>query len=187
MSKQRILSSHLPAPGVWAESTHFTPQYSPLSHASFKYCHLLTLSSFMPICISVMWTCTEPQAWTASQTSPFEIIPVLGSSCVCGHSPQDRWTLLTEFRWAQCSKSLHLSSIPSVWSGKWALRLPHQISQAAIHCQRWQHRIFQRNRWPVSVVENESLRGYSVSTVYSIGNTEHIVWLSATRLWTSRF
>lgn len=106
-SKQRIASPPPPpALGVWVESTHFTPQYSPLSHAIFKQCHL---SSFVPICISVMCTCAEPHAWTGSQTSPFEIIPVLGRSCVFGHSLRDRLTLLTEFRWARRLKSLHLS------------------------------------------------------------------------------
>lgn len=154
---------HPPALGVWVESTHFTPQYS-FSHAIFKYCHL----SFVPICISVMCTCEEPQAWTGSQTSPSEIIPVLGRSCVFGHSPQDRLTLLTEFRWARCWKSLHLSRLfPPVWAGKLALRLPPQISQAAaIHCQKVTTQDFSDKQMTSVTCENESLRGYSVSTVY---------------------
>lgn len=116
-----------------------------------------------------MCTCAEPKAWTGSQTSPFEIIPVLGRNCVFGYSPQDRLTVLTEFRWAWCWKSLHLTCLfPLVWAGKPALQLPpSQISQAAaIHCQKVTTQDFSDKQMTSFTCENESLRGYTVSTVH---------------------
>lgn len=71
------------------------------------------LPSFVLACISVMRTCSELEQ--GSQTLPFEIIPVLGRSRVCGRSPRDRLTPPTEFRWAEHrKKACAFSSIPSV-------------------------------------------------------------------------
>lgn len=128
----------------------------------------------------------KPQAWTGSQTAPFEIIPALGRSCVCGHSPRDRLTALTEFRWALHWKSLRLPRLSlQREKANWLLSLPPPriFRAAAIFCQRWQGGIFQRNRWPVSPARMRAFRGYSVST--EAGNAECIVWFfSATSLRT---
>lgn len=125
-----------------------------------------------------MCTCAEPQAWTGSQTSPFEIIPVLGRSRVCGHSPREWLTLLTEFRWARHWKSpAPLSSIPFGASRKTAS--PATSSDFSSSCNTLSKVIakdFSGKQMTCFTCENESLRGSCVSTVYRIGNTEYIVW-----------
>lgn len=45
----------------------------------------------------------------------FEIFPVLWRNYVCGHSPRDRLTLPTEFRWVGCWKSLNPSCLSPRW------------------------------------------------------------------------
>lgn len=72
------------------------------------------------------------RATSVNREPAFEIIPVHGRSCVCGHSARDRLTPRDEFRWAWRwkMKPVPLSSIHSLWAGKLALRLPPQISQA---------------------------------------------------------